>query len=197
MADGTLKVGTITTSSGSGTITLGQSGETIAIPSGVTLTNSGTASGFGKVLQVLQSVKTDTFSSSSSSFTDITGLSISITPSSTSNKILVMANIVGGGILATNIGHFRIVRDATAIYVGDAAGNRTQSFIGTMSPDLNGSISSTAIYLDSPSSISSLTYKIQGLTTASTFYVNRSSNDTDDGTRPRTASSILVMEISA
>ena len=47
MADGTLKVGTITTSSGSGTITLGQSGETIAIPSGVTLTNSGTASGFG------------------------------------------------------------------------------------------------------------------------------------------------------
>ena len=34
MADGTLKVGTITTSSGSGTITLGQSGETIALASG-------------------------------------------------------------------------------------------------------------------------------------------------------------------
>jgi len=47
MADGTLKVGTITTSSGSGTITLGQSGETITVPSGVTFTNSGTATGFG------------------------------------------------------------------------------------------------------------------------------------------------------
>ena len=47
MADGILKVGTITTSSGSGTITLGQSGETIAIPSGVTFTNNGTGSGLG------------------------------------------------------------------------------------------------------------------------------------------------------
>ena len=47
MADGTLKVGQITTSSGSGTITLGQSGETVTIPSGATITNSGTATGFG------------------------------------------------------------------------------------------------------------------------------------------------------
>ena len=47
MADGTLKVGTITTSSGSGTITIGQSGETITIPTGATITNSGTATGFG------------------------------------------------------------------------------------------------------------------------------------------------------
>ena len=47
MADGTLKVGTITTSSGSGTITLGQSGETVTIPTGATITNSGTATGFG------------------------------------------------------------------------------------------------------------------------------------------------------
>ena len=47
MADGTLKVGQITTSSGSGTITIGQSGETITIPTGATITNSGTATGFG------------------------------------------------------------------------------------------------------------------------------------------------------
>ena len=47
MADGTLKVGTITTSSGSGTITLGQSGETVSVPSGATIANSGTATGFG------------------------------------------------------------------------------------------------------------------------------------------------------
>ena len=49
MANGTLKVGTITTSSGSGTITLGQSGETVTIPTGATITNSGTATGFGGV----------------------------------------------------------------------------------------------------------------------------------------------------
>jgi hypothetical protein len=46
MADGTLKVGQIITSSGSGTITLGQSGETVTIPTGATITNSGTANGF-------------------------------------------------------------------------------------------------------------------------------------------------------
>lgn len=51
MADGTLKVGTITTSSGSGTITLGQSGETITIPSGVTLSGgvTNTPSFFARV----------------------------------------------------------------------------------------------------------------------------------------------------
>ena len=48
MADGTLKVGTITTSSGSGTITLGQSGETITIPSGATINmSSATQTGVG------------------------------------------------------------------------------------------------------------------------------------------------------
>ena len=47
MANGTLKVSNIQTSSGSGMITLGQSGETINIPSGCTITNSGTQTGFG------------------------------------------------------------------------------------------------------------------------------------------------------
>ena len=49
MANGTLKVSNIETSSGSGTITIGQSGETINIPSGCTITNSGTQTGFGGV----------------------------------------------------------------------------------------------------------------------------------------------------
>ena len=67
MADGTLKVGTITTSSGSGTITLGQSGETINV--------SGTAgTGFGKVLQAVTTNKTSSFSTTSTSFVEVTGL---------------------------------------------------------------------------------------------------------------------------
>ena len=49
MANGTLKVSNIQTSSGSGTITIGQSGETVTIPSGATITNSGTATGFGGI----------------------------------------------------------------------------------------------------------------------------------------------------
>ena len=92
MADGTLKVGTITTSSGSVTITLGQSGETVTIPSGVTLTNNGTASGFGKVLQVVSTQNITDFSTTSTSFVDVTGATLTITPSSTSSKILLLCN---------------------------------------------------------------------------------------------------------
>jgi len=49
--------------------------------------------GVGKVLQVVQTFKADSFSSSSTSFTDVTGLSVSITPSSASNKILVLCTV--------------------------------------------------------------------------------------------------------
>ena len=68
MADGTLKVGTITTSSGSGTITLGQSGETISVPSGATFSaTAGTMSGqnypaFEARLSASQSLAHDTVS---------------------------------------------------------------------------------------------------------------------------------------
>jgi|TARA_R100000426_G_scaffold37164_1_gene29436 uncharacterized cupredoxin-like copper-binding protein len=60
MANGTLKVSNIQTSSGSGTITIGQSGETVTIPSGVTITNSGTATGFGGTNTPLVAVRAST-----------------------------------------------------------------------------------------------------------------------------------------
>jgi hypothetical protein len=53
---------------------------------------------------------------------------LSITPSSASNKIFVVISIVGGGVTGVNIGFFRLVRDSTAIYVGNTAGSRTSSF---------------------------------------------------------------------
>ena len=62
MADGTLKVGTITTSSGSGTVTLGQSGETFALGSGVTL-----GSGFNFTLS-------STVATTSGTSVDFTGI---------------------------------------------------------------------------------------------------------------------------
>ena len=62
MADGTLKVGTITTSSGSGTITLGQSGETVDIPSGATVSGAGAMTpAFEAYLSSDQSISDDTW----------------------------------------------------------------------------------------------------------------------------------------
>lgn len=192
MADGTLKVGTITTSSGSGTITLGQSGETVTIPSGVTMT------GMGKVLQVVSTTKTDTFSQSgTSTFADVTGLSVSITPSSASNKILIFASI-SSGVTATKTTAFRLVRDSTPIGGGTASGSR-QSAIGQAISNDNNHHENVAInYLDSPSTTSATVYKIQMISQISfTGYVNRSPTDYDDAEAysVRTSSTITAMEI--
>ena len=71
-------------SQGSGTITLGASGETIALASGAT-------AGFGKIAQVIQS--TNSTSQTFSTLADTaSSLSVSITPSSTSSKILIFAS---------------------------------------------------------------------------------------------------------
>ena len=82
------------------TVTLGDSGDTFTIPSGVTVTNSGTATGFGggKVVQVVNT-QTGAHASATGTFPNddtipqITEgsqfLSLAITPASTSNKLLV------------------------------------------------------------------------------------------------------------
>lgn len=151
----------------------------------------------GSVLQVLQSVKTDTFSSSTTnSWVDITGLSVSITPSSSSNKILVMAQVMAAGAVTTNNVLLRMVRNSTAINVGDSASSRVPSFACTQaSNDNNNAPTPHASFLDSPSTTSSVTYKIQAWSNASTMYINRTPNDGDNSYTPRGASTITVMEI--
>lgn len=150
----------------------------------------------GKVLQVVSTTKTDTFSSTTTgAFTDVTGMSASITPSSTSNKILVIASINSDG---GNNSHIRLVRDSTAIFVGDTAGSRSSisGGVARYSPDGDGMINNGLSYLDSPSSTSSLTYKIQFyLWSATTWYLNRTVSDSNAGYGQRGASSITLMEI--
>lgn len=156
-------------------------------------------SGGGKVLQVVSTTKTNVFSSSISSagFVDVTGLSVSITPSSASNKILVLANYnIGQGSLDFCYG--RLMRNSTAIFIGDASTNQLiATQMGYENDTNNGACTSLHLsFLDSPATTSSTTYKIQVSGTGSTVYVNRSGRDTaatvSDG---RFASSITVMEI--
>ena len=68
----------------------GDTGVTYPVIAGGT---SALQSSAGKVLQVLQATKTDVFSVTGSDFTDVTGLSISITPSNSSNKILILTHL--------------------------------------------------------------------------------------------------------
>ena len=150
----------------------------------------------GSVLQVVQTIITDTSSTTSVSFVDVSGLSVSITPISTSSKILVTADLnmgTGAGFRA----HGRILRNSTAIGVGASAGSRSPSTFAIRSSDTGYLNNVSATVLDSPSTTSAITYKVQFMAeyTSGTTYVNRSFSDADNSTYPRTASMITVQEI--
>ena len=175
---------------------------------GITLSSDGKVAfpntSTGKILQVLSATKTDTTSFSSantSNFVDISGLSVSITPSSTSSKILVVATVaaaVGTGTL-----HIRLARGSTGIAVGDSSSNRLSS---TMSRRSQSSVYDLEVspmsfnFLDSPNTTSATTYKAQataGSTYNTTVYINRSAGDSDYSYGARVASTITVMEVAA
>lgn len=135
------------------TLTMGDSGDSIVVPFGATLDINGTVDfagatvsnlSAGKILQVVSANKTDKTTISSGSFTAVPGLSITITPSSASNKIALWAQVSAG-----EYGYVRWHRDGSQIgsNLGSTISNR-----GT----------SPVLYLDSPSSTSALTYQIYG-----------------------------------
>lgn len=158
------------------------------------------ASGFGNVLQVKSQTKTDVFTSTSTSFVDITGLSVSITPSSANSKILVISSITGASNPYSYVVGLRMLRDSTPICVGDSATNYHQSSIVGIrnSFDVNTGWHVSMNYLDAPSSTSALTYKIQGRIEAGTFKINTSGSDSSGSNWSyRAASTITVIEVAA
>ena len=150
----------------------------------------------GTILQVVSTTKTDTFSSSASSFTAVTGLSVPITPSSASNKVMVIANVNVGGQTTGYGVPLRITRSSTPVGIGDAAGNRSRSFAWERVADANALFTLSANFLDSPASGSALTYQVEMYVESGiTAYVNRTHSDSDAAFSARTISSITVMEV--
>lgn len=148
-------------------------GTTVTIPSGQTITNSGTATGFGggAILQVKYIEKLDDFSmSGSTTNSDITGLSLAITPASTANKVLVIARVNMWGNDAT----IRIDRGGSMISVPTSIGSRTACHAGGCSRISDEPNNANIMILDAPSSTSALTYNISmNGGTSSTAYCNR------------------------
>jgi hypothetical protein len=172
----------------------------LGTPSTLVLTNAtglaAAAMPAGSVLQVVSTNITSTFSTSSSSYTDITSLSVTITPSSASNKILVSVNVPAGVTAATYGAMLQLVRGSTAIGNGTAAGSRTACATEINEAMYYAAQTNAWTYLDSPSTTASTTYKIQIISqSGGTVYVNRSYEDTDAAWRGRSSSNITVMEI--
>tara|TARA_Y100000361_G_scaffold56968_1_gene49779 strand:+ start:361 stop:873 length:513 start_codon:yes stop_codon:yes gene_type:complete len=152
--------------------------------------------GGGGIVQIKQTVKTDTFSTSSGSFTDITGLSVSISPTSTSSKIFVIVDLMVGSDNDSQC-MFLLKRDSTSINFGDNDGSRSQNFAEIGGAEDYDQTSCSTHFLDSPATTSATTYKVQMRVTGSTHFLNRSQSDSNNSNESRTTSSITVMEVSA
>ena len=170
---------------------------TLTLPTGSGTVITDTAPKAGNVLQVLQATKTDAYTTTNTSYNTPTGLSVSITPSSTSSKILVIASIDFGVNGDSGHTYARIYRDTTSIFEASAAGGRNLATFAQNNSGGNGGRCQTTTYIDSPSTTSAITYSIQVKSSNSTIvYVNRSVRDADAGSYDgRTVSSITVMEV--
>jgi hypothetical protein len=193
-------LGTTVYGDGSGDLTIQQNGVLVNKITSNGLTNRGT----GSVLQVVNTYYTTPTSQSITSniINNITGLEASITPASTSSKILIFVRWFGehstDGANWENV--FGISRDGTAIGLPTATGAHTQGIsMGALSyyAGDNNSTPETAFYnfLDSPNTTSAVTYRayVKGAT-AETLYTNRVVGGTDSTSFERGTSSIILME---
>ncbi len=157
---------------------------------------------FGKVLQVIQVTKlgTQTITGSNDdnpeTFTDITDLSVSITPSSASNKILILANVIGHG---SNNSFLTAFRGSTNLASPTSPSGRTPSLSGDfrITADTYRTASMPIMFLDSPATTSATTYKLGASIwgNGNSVYINRSASDDDFGYQNRAVSTLTVMEI--
>ena len=153
----------------------------------------------GCVLQVLSTTKTDTFTTSSTGPIDITGLSVSITPKYATSKILVMFDVhIVGNDSGTGL---RLLRGSTNLALGDASGSRARMtaigfYSNGASPNVYSGGQTSMSFLDSPSTTSATTYKLQAQCLSTNgININMSRYDTDNGNASRGSSTITVMEI--
>ena len=152
----------------------------------------------GKILQVVSTTKTSAFFTTvNEAFTDITGLTLNITPSSTSSKIHIIVHTQMSG---NELFFIQLVRGSTAIGIGDSdSSNRVECSVGgDFQSSNNDKIAAMGFnFLDSPNTTSSTTYKLQCQIygTSKTLTVNRTFSDTDATYTGRGASTITAYEI--
>ena len=150
--------------------------------------------GGGKVLQAVSAIKTDTQTVNSTGFTDISGLTVDITPSATTSKVLVLAHIT---LSSGNHGHTRCVRGSTVIGAGTASSSRG-AVSGYANSNNNSANVQAFVFLDSPNTTSSTTYHFElESNNGAASYINRTVNDSDAIYGSRGSSTIVCMEIGA
>jgi hypothetical protein len=196
-----IKVDKISPQSGTA-LQIGDASDVITIPASATITNLGTATGFGggKVLQIQSTAKTDIQTGNLNSWQDI--MSVSITPA-TGSKVYVMASLTYNGP-TTNNSMIRMTRDSTGIGIGDANGSNIRAFTHMMRDSTYGMQVAGMNFLDTTpggNGSTAIAYKVQIMSSSDThtWYVNTSAGSTGStgAGYARGASTITVMEIGA
>ena len=152
----------------------------------------------GSVVQVVSTTITGTFTTTSvlPTYVDVTGLTVTITPASIDDKVLVRASFKGSQTTATAHGWFKLQRNGTDIYLGDAAGSRTRASGHVTGGNVAETYQVAIEFLDSPASTSAVTYKIVAASQSGyTTTVGRDGADTDGTNTPRLPSTITVIGV--
>lgn len=153
----------------------------------------------GKVLQVVHTKITGAATYNGTSYDNISGFAASITPASTSNKVLVMFNINAGSNNNGNRIVFRVTRTGSDNdFAGDSNSNRVSATAQMAVSNPQDQRANHISYLSSPSSTSSVTYQLQAKLQVggnSNVSFGRSGTNSDSSIEGRTPQSIILMEI--
>jgi len=182
----------------------------------ITLNGSGAVTGLsqlpdsamaaGSIIQIVQTVITDTksYTANANTYADMPGFNCTITPSSSSNKVMI---VVGIGALHQESGTIagKVMRGSTDIGVGDANGNRPRAgfrMYGSAIYNTNHCGSYHFTFLDSPATTNATTYKLQTMGengTSYPVYLNRGVQDSDNAYsyRATTCSTMTLYEVAA
>ena len=154
----------------------------------------------GGIIQIVFNEKTDTWSSQpGGAWADITGMTLTITPTQSANKILIWPSLNMTAETSHRHG-FRILRGSTVIHYGASASNRRLATSGQGNPP--NSVMNyhyCTPFLDTPNTTSATTYKLQAIGEggSTNVYVNRTENDGNNADKFRFASAIMAMEVSS
>ena len=166
-----------------------------------TIFPAGGDTGNGGIIQIVQTVKTDTFAvvGGGGSWNDVTGLTVTITPTDSSNNVLVIPSVNLASNSAQRHG-FRLLRGSTAVFIGNANSDNQRALVFQGNPPTNSnSYHYTPVCLDDPATSSAVTYKIQvrGESNSTDLYVNRPDSTNTGGDYFRGCSTITAMEVSS
>ena len=153
----------------------------------------------GAVVQVVYDSMGAQLSFDTNTWTEVPNLSATITPKSTSNKVLVSASLNCSGGDSYYTVAIRLYRDSTAIALGDTTGSSPTCWMSVGAQPFSNyeRYQASNTFLDSPNTESSITYTLRVWDTrdSESVYINRSYYDYNGGASPVSLSTIMLQEI--